>query len=43
MELGITNLYKYIQSKKSNDPDFQFLEYEVAEFFMTMINAHAHL
>lgn len=43
MELGITNLYKYIQAKKSVDPEFLFEEYQVADFFVTMIRAHAHL
>ncbi|CAD8045114.1 unnamed protein product [Paramecium primaurelia] len=43
MELGITNLQQYIQSKKQSDPDFRFLEYEVADFFVTMIRAHSHL
>ncbi|CAD8108628.1 unnamed protein product [Paramecium primaurelia] len=43
MELGITNLQQYIQSKKQSDPEFRFQEYEVADFFVTMIKAHSHL
>ncbi|CAK57219.1 unnamed protein product (macronuclear) [Paramecium tetraurelia] len=43
MELGITNLQQYISSKKQSDPEFRFQEYEVADFFATMIKAHSHL
>ncbi|CAD8119751.1 unnamed protein product [Paramecium sonneborni] len=43
MELGITNLQQYIQSKRQSDPEFRFQEYEVADFFVTMIRAHSHL
>ncbi|CAD8127214.1 unnamed protein product [Paramecium sonneborni] len=43
MELGITNLFQYIKSKKQSDPDFRFQEQDVANFYLTMIKAHQHL